>query len=262
MRRSDANSPPARSAGAPPASAHALQLQRGFPRLRFAEPLEAEFREVHLAEILLQVRRNLWLAIVFVVAFSALTHLVLDAPRQPPARPDSHRVFTPILLIGFAVVYSGLYHRLYPLVCQIGAPIFGIGVTVLAVIAAPHGVSLIATVVMVTIYIFFMLGMTFYAALGSSCWCSPRTSSAPPRSGCRLRAGDRRRRAGVHQRHRRDGVLHAGARNAHQLSRGATADRDREPRRPDGHSQPAALRRARRPHLAAGDPRPRRSACC
>ncbi len=65
-------------------------------------------------------------------------------------------------------MYSRLYRRLYPLVCQIGAPTFGIGVTVLAVIAASHGVSLIATVVLVSIYIFFMLGMTFYAALGSS----------------------------------------------------------------------------------------------
>src|SRR5215207_9012982 len=70
----------ARPPGAPPPSAHALQLQRGFPRLKFAAPLEAEFREVHLAETLPQIRRNLWLAIVFVVAFSALTHLVLDEP--------------------------------------------------------------------------------------------------------------------------------------------------------------------------------------
>ena len=77
-------------------------------------------------------------------------------------------LFAPILAIGLAVVYSRLYHRLYPLVSQIGAPAFGIGVTVLAVIAASHGVSLIATVVLVSIYIFFMLGMTFYSALGSS----------------------------------------------------------------------------------------------
>jgi diguanylate cyclase (GGDEF)-like protein len=168
MRRSDANSPPARSASAPPPSAHAVQLQRGFPRLTFAAPLEAEFREVHLAEILPQVRRNLWLAIAFVVAFSVLTHLVLDAPVNRLLDLIRIAVFTPILLIGVAVVYSRLYRRLYPLVCQIGAPTFGIGVTVLAVIAASHGVSLIATVVLVSIYIFFMLGMTFYAALGSS----------------------------------------------------------------------------------------------
>ena len=82
MRRSDANSPAAnRPAGAPPQSAHAVQLQRGFPRLTFAAPLEAEFREVHLAEILPQVRRNLWLAIAF-VAFAAAAILHLAFPKS------------------------------------------------------------------------------------------------------------------------------------------------------------------------------------
>ena len=149
-------------------SPYALQLQRGFPRLKFAAPLEAEFREVHLAETLPQIRRNLWLAIAFVVAFSALTHLVLDPPVNRLLDLIRLALFTPILLVGLVVVYSPLYRRLYPLVCQIGAPTFGIGVTVLAVISASHGVSLIATVVLVSIYIFFMLGMSFYAALGSS----------------------------------------------------------------------------------------------
>ncbi|HEX4972050.1 MAG TPA: hypothetical protein VFV69_13425, partial [Steroidobacteraceae bacterium] len=158
----------ARPAGAPPQSPHALQLQRGFPRLKFAAPLEAEFREIHLAETRPQIRRNLWLAIAFVVAFSALTHLVLDTRVNRLLDLIRIGLFTPILAIGLAVVYSRLYHRLYPLVCAIGAPAFGIGVTILAVIAASHGVSLIATVVLVSIYIYFMLGMTFYAAFGSS----------------------------------------------------------------------------------------------
>ncbi len=158
----------ARPALSPPESQYAQQLQRGFPRLKFAAPLEAEFREVHLAETLPQVRRNLWLAIVFVVAFSGLTHLVLDASVNRLLDLIRLAVFTPILLAGLAVVYSRLYLRLYPLACQIGAPTFGIGVTVLAVIAASHSVSLIATVVLVSIYIFFMMGMTFYSALGSS----------------------------------------------------------------------------------------------
>jgi len=43
--------------------------------------------------------------------------------------------------------------------------LFGIGVAVLAVIAATRGVSLISTVVLVTIYIYLMLGMMFYPAL-------------------------------------------------------------------------------------------------
>jgi diguanylate cyclase (GGDEF)-like protein len=158
----------ARSSLSPPESPYAQQLRRGFARLKFAAPLEGEFREVHLAETRPQVRRNLWLAIIFVVAFSLLTHLVLDA--QVNRLLDLIRValFTPILGVGLVVVYSRLYQKLYPLVSQIGAPVFGIGVTVLAVIAASHGVSLIATVVLVSIYIFFMLGMTFYSALGSS----------------------------------------------------------------------------------------------
>lgn len=169
MRHADSNSPGAsRPTGAPAQSAHSLQLQRGFPTLRFSPQLEAEFRAVHLAETLPQVRRNLWLAIVFVIAFSGLTHLVLDAAVNRTLDLIRLAMFTPILLIGVVVVYSPLYQRLYPLVSQLGAPTFGIGVTVLAVIAASHGVSLIATVVLVSIYIFFMLGMTFYSALGSS----------------------------------------------------------------------------------------------
>jgi diguanylate cyclase (GGDEF)-like protein len=169
MRHADSNSPGAsRSTGAPPQSEHALQLQRGFPRLRFTPQLEGEFRAVHLAETLPQVRRNLWLAIIFVIAFSGLTHLVLDEPVNRTLDLIRLGMFTPILLIGLVVVYSPLYQRLYPLVSQLGAPTFGVGVTVLAVIAAAHGVSLIATVVLVSIYIFFMLGMTFYSALGSS----------------------------------------------------------------------------------------------
>ncbi len=163
-------------------------------------------------------------------------------------------MFTPILGIGLAVVYSPLYRRFYPLVSQIGAPTFGIGVTVLAVIAASHGVSLIATVVLVSIYIFFMLGMTFYSALGSSLlvFISYFISAAAVGLPASVQVID-------------GGVLIftnvIGAMvcytleraNAHQLSRRAHADRDREPRRPDGHPQPPAVRRARRSHLAAGD---------
>jgi hypothetical protein len=201
-----------------------------------------------------QVRRNLWLAIVFVIAFSGLTHLVLDEAVNRTLDLIASVMFTPILLIGLVVVYSPLYQRLYPLVSQVGAPTFGIGVTVLAVIAASHGVSLIATVVLVSIYIFFMLGMTFYSALGSSLLVfASYFISAAAYGLAAVGAGDRRRRADLHQRDRRDGLLHAGARDAHQLPRRAAADRDREPRRPDRHPQPPAVRRARRPHLAAGD---------
>jgi diguanylate cyclase (GGDEF)-like protein len=156
------------AAQAPPDSPHALQLRRGFPWLRFEPALEAEFRHAYRAESLPQLRRNLWLAVAFVIGFSALAHVALA--------PDVNRLMDliralallPILIIGLAVVHSGWYHRCYPLTAAVGAPIFGLAIVVLAVIAQRHGVNMISTVVITTIYIYFMLGVLFYAAFGAA----------------------------------------------------------------------------------------------
>lgn len=164
MPQFDANTPP----GAPPESAHAAQLRRGFPRLRFEAPLEEQFRQVYRAESLPQVRRNLWLAVVFVGAFSALGHVALDASVNRLMDAIRLAAIAPILVFGLVLTHSGLYQRFYPLAVAISAPIFGAGTVVLAVIAALHGVNLIATVVITTIYIYFMLGMLFYAAFGAA----------------------------------------------------------------------------------------------
>jgi diguanylate cyclase (GGDEF)-like protein len=156
------------SVQAPPDSPHASQLRRGFPWLRFEPALEAEFRQAYRAESLPQLRRNLWLAVVFVAGFSALAHVSL-AP-EVNRLMDLIRVaaLAPILLVGLAVVHSGWYHRRYPLAAAVGAPIFGVAIVVLAVIAARHGVNMISTVVITTIYIYFMLGVLFYAAFGAA----------------------------------------------------------------------------------------------
>jgi len=164
MGPSDANTAPA----PPSESPHAAQLRRGFPRLRFDASIEAEFRQVYRAESLPQVRRNLWLAVVFVIAFSALSHVALDAEINRLMDVIRLATLAPILLFGLLLVHSDLYHRFYPLGVGVSAPIFGAGIVVLAVIAAAHGVNLIATVVIATIYIYFMLGMLFYAAFGAA----------------------------------------------------------------------------------------------
>jgi diguanylate cyclase (GGDEF)-like protein len=156
------------SADAPPESPYALQLRRGFPRLKFEASLEAEFRRVYRAESLPQIRRNLWLAVFFVVGLSAVTHVVLNAETNQLL--DLIRLVTlaPILLFAIVLVHSDLYHRLYPLASLIAAPAFGAGIVAVAVIAAMHGLNLIATVVLTTIYIYFMLGMLFYAAFAAA----------------------------------------------------------------------------------------------
>lgn len=156
-------------ADAPPRSAYALQLQRGFPRLEFDDAeLERKFRRSHLAKHRAQIGRNLLLGIGFVIGFSALTHLVLPTPVNRPLDLIRLTVLGPIFLFALLLVHTRLYQRWYPVVCPYGATLFGIGVVVLAVIAASQGVSLIASVVLAVIYNYLMLGLAFRPALVAS----------------------------------------------------------------------------------------------
>lgn len=155
-------------AGAPIDSPHALQLERGFAGLRFDAPLEREFRSIFRAESLPQIRRNLWIALIIVLGFSLMTQLVLPAEVNRLMNEIRLVMFGPILIFGLVLVRSGLYQRYWPLACRILTPVFGAGVAVLAVMAADYGVNLIATVVIMTIFIYFMLGMLFHAALVSA----------------------------------------------------------------------------------------------
>lgn len=149
-------------------SAHEQQLERGFPWLRFTPPqLEAEFRHSYRAESLTAIRRNLWIAAVFVLGFSLLTRMVMEPNVNRLLDTIRFTVFAPLLFLGLWIVHSNWYHRAYPILSLIAAPIFGIGVTLLAIISASHGVNLIASVVLVTMYIYFMLGMLFYRALAA-----------------------------------------------------------------------------------------------
>lgn len=156
-------------ADAPPQSVYALQLQRGFPRLKFDDAdLERRFRRAHLARTRARISRNLLLGIGFVIGFSALTHLVLPTAVNRTLDLIRVSVLGPIFLSALILVHSRLYQRWYPIVCPFGATLFGTGVVVLAVIAATQGVSLIASVVLAMIYNYLMLGLAFRPALSSS----------------------------------------------------------------------------------------------
>lgn len=163
MREPDAT----RRSGQPPESPHAVQLRNGFPTLRFEAPLEMQFRHAYRSELQPQVRRNLWLAIFFVIGFSWLTHGALDSETNRTMDLVRLSVFAPILACALLIAHSRFYHRFYPVICQITAPVFGIAVVVLAVIAAQRGLSLISAVMIVTMYLYLMLGMMFYEALVS-----------------------------------------------------------------------------------------------
>lgn len=154
--------------GAPPESVYAKQLDEGFRYLRFDEPLEGAFRASYREQVRRQLRVNLWLAIVFVVGFSLLTQTLVEAAGDVTINLIRILVFAPLLIGALAIVHSPQYPRVYSRAAQIGAPMFGVAVVVLELLASRQGASLISTVVIAIIYTYLMLGMLFYAALRSA----------------------------------------------------------------------------------------------
>ena len=100
-------------AGAPVDSPHALQLERGFAGLRFDAPLEREFRTQFRAESLPQIRRNLWIALIIVVGFSLMTHLVLEPEVNRLMNEIRLAMFGPILIFGLVLHKTRFGRYLY-----------------------------------------------------------------------------------------------------------------------------------------------------
>ena len=150
-------------------SAVAGQLRRGFRALRFESRLEAEYQSAHLLANRRQIRRNLVLAIGLVAAFSAMDRMLLHGASQMV--PDILRfiVIAPLVCVLIAACFAGSYTRWYPLLVQVIAPVAGVCVVVIQMRAARAGVQLVFSTVLITvIYVSFLIGMQFYAALRSN----------------------------------------------------------------------------------------------
>ena len=146
----------------------ALQLRRGFPWLRFDAALEGEFRGAYRDQIQGQIRVNLWLALALIIAFSIMGHTVLRHGADFKLDLMRFGVFMPVVLAGLVVVYSAAYRRVFPLMVQVLAPVFGASVVVSELLAAPLGISIFSAVVLAVIYIYFLVGLFFYAAVRSA----------------------------------------------------------------------------------------------
>jgi diguanylate cyclase (GGDEF)-like protein len=144
----------------------AMQLRRGFPWLRFREPLEQEFREAYRDQTKSRIKGNIWLSFAIALAFMAMHQYLLGGASQ---WVTNIRLFVLLPIMGAALLllHSSWYQRLYAPLTQLLAPAFGIGVVVNALVAWQQGISFLPAVVLVTIAIYSLLGMFFYAALRS-----------------------------------------------------------------------------------------------
>jgi diguanylate cyclase (GGDEF)-like protein len=147
----------------------ALQLREGFRWLRFEPAIEREFRAAHLLALRRQLRRNLLLAMVLIAVFALLDRWLLGTVTHSVSDMLRFAVILPLIGVTLGVTYAEAYSRWYPSIVRICAPICGMCVVVIIAPELQSGTQLIfATLVITTMYMYFLVGMLFYAALISN----------------------------------------------------------------------------------------------
>jgi diguanylate cyclase (GGDEF)-like protein len=150
----------------PADSLAARALQRGFGRLRFEPPLEREFWASHNAASQARVRLAVFLALATTLSFALLDHWLLGQPWQLPQDLIRFGLQVPIILLCLALTTEKRYERAYVPAIKIGAPLFGIGSVIMATGAPEAQVALLSTrLVLAAFFFYFMLGLSFHAAL-------------------------------------------------------------------------------------------------
>lgn len=138
--------------------------------LRFADAeLEQQFRLSYRATARPWIRISLMVALSTVLGFSVIDHWLLVGPRL--ARPDVWRFGLQLPLVLFMMVLTSprWYVRWYQPAIQIAAPLFGLGTVLMAVEATPAQLPLVAArLLLAAFYFYFMLGLSFNAALRSN----------------------------------------------------------------------------------------------
>ncbi len=136
-------------------------------QLRFAEPeLERQFLLSYRAAARPWIRVSLVVALSTVLGFTVIDHWLLVGARL--ARPDIWRfgLQLPLVLIMMVLTAPRLYLRWYQPAIQAAAPLFGVGTVLMAVEATPAQLPLVAArLLLAAFYFYFMLGLSFSAAL-------------------------------------------------------------------------------------------------
>jgi diguanylate cyclase (GGDEF)-like protein len=150
-------------------SAAARQLRAGFPWLRFERDLEREFRREQVTTRLAHTRRHLYLGAMLVVAIGLLNRLVLGPGEYTALYLVQFGLLLPLVAGALAITHLPNARRLYPLVAPALAPLVGILVIAVEFKAAQSGVEvLFATVLLTTMFVYFLVGLLFYQGLAAN----------------------------------------------------------------------------------------------
>lgn len=148
---------------------YARQLKAGFPWLSFAPDLEPTYRETALEEHLPHIRVNLCLAIIAIVALSAMQAFALG-PKLARIPILLHMlVMIPLLLVCLSASFAQRRHRIYAPLSLTTAVVLGLCVVAVQIVSALGGASIMLPCLELTaIFVYFMSGLIFYHALAAS----------------------------------------------------------------------------------------------
>jgi diguanylate cyclase (GGDEF)-like protein len=136
-------------------------------RLRFRDAeLEKQFILSYRASARPWIRVSLVVALSTVLGFAIIDHVLLVGPRF--VQPDVWRfgLQLPLVLIMLVLTTPRWYVRWYQPAVQVAAPLFAAGTVLMAIEATPAQLPLVAArLLLAAFYFYFMLGLTFGAAL-------------------------------------------------------------------------------------------------
>src|SRR5450631_4192794 len=127
-----------------PNSPHARQLRAGFPWLSFDGELEADFRRRNFDENLPHTRVNLCLAIVIMIAFSAMDAMILRAGLDRIPSKIYILVIIQTLLIALAASFSPRRHQIHAPVGIAAMIILGLSMASIQIVDAIGGISMLS----------------------------------------------------------------------------------------------------------------------
>jgi diguanylate cyclase (GGDEF)-like protein len=144
-------------------------LASGFRFLRFPEPLETEFRAEHRARLRVWNRLAIWVSACTVLGFAILDHFVLSPNHARITNLVRFGMHVPAVVIMLLCSSKRFYERWYELGIGVVAPLFGIGMVIMAA-ASPHDeVPLVGgRLLLVAFFFYFMIGLRFREAVGAN----------------------------------------------------------------------------------------------
>jgi diguanylate cyclase (GGDEF)-like protein len=150
-------------------------LSRLVPRLSFAEPLEAQFREWYSTRVRWRMRSTLWLAMgnIFLVLFAAgplsrVRSQLFGAEHETLVTGLGITLLATSALALLIVSRPQLYKRYYDTTAQIIAPAQALCFAIMDVLMQQRGYSLSAWMPLVMIAPYFLFGMMYLQAVRCS----------------------------------------------------------------------------------------------